>query len=118
MRVTEATQAARGEEIIGRCREIAACTDVAGEITRTFLSPATHKVHALLGEWMKLAGMTVRVDAVGNLRGVYPGTLADAPRLIIGSHVDTVPNAGAFDGVLGVVLGIALVEGLRAAAAV
>ena len=54
--------------------------------------------------------MSVRVDAAGNLRGVYPATRADAPRLFIGSHLDTVPRAGAFDGVLGVVLGVALVE--------
>ena len=54
--------------------------------------------------------MQVRVDAAGNLRGVYPGTGVDAPRLIIGSHLDTVPHAGAFDGILGVVLGVALVE--------
>ena len=56
--------------------------------------------------------MTVRVDAVGNVRGLYEGLTPEAPRLLIGSHVDTVPNAGAFDGVLGVVLGIALVEEL------
>jgi allantoate deiminase len=113
MRVTEATEAARGEEIIGRCRQIAACTDVAGEITRTFLSPAMHGVHALLSDWMRQAGMAVEIDAAGNLRGVYPGSRADAGRLIIGSHLDTIPNGGAFDGVLGVVLGIALVEGLQ-----
>ena len=57
--------------------------------------------------------MTVRVDAVGNLRGVWPGLTADSLRLLIGSHLDTVPNAGAFDGILGVVLGIAVVEQLR-----
>ena len=56
--------------------------------------------------------MTVCVDAVGNVRGLYPGLTPDAPRLLIGSHIDTVPNAGAFDGVLGVVLGVALVEEL------
>ena len=56
--------------------------------------------------------MGVRVDAVGNLRGAYEGTLQNAPRLIIGSHLDTVPNAGAYDGVLGVVIGIALIEAL------
>ena len=62
----------------------------------------------LLGAWMRELGMAVRVDAVGNLRGLYGD--AGAPRLIIGSHLDTVPNAGAFDGILGVVLGIALIE--------
>jgi allantoate deiminase len=112
MKVTEVTKTGRGERIITRCREIAACTDVAGETTRTFLSPATHDVHALLRGWMERAGMTVRVDAVGNVRGFYDGVAPDAPRLLVGSHVDTVPNAGAFDGVLGVMLGIALVEEL------
>jgi len=53
------------------------------------------------------------VDAAGNLRGVYSGAEAEAPRLLIGSHLDTVPNAGAYDGVLGVMIGIALVEMLE-----
>ena len=112
MRVTEVTNTGRAERIIARCREVAACTDIAGEITRTFLSPATHDVHVLLRGWMEQAGMAVKVDAVGNVRGLYSGLTPDAPRLLIGSHVDTVPNAGAFDGVLGVVLGAALVEEL------
>jgi allantoate deiminase len=64
----------------------------------------------MLRQWMEDAGMLVRLDAAGNLRGTYgnPG-----PRLLIGSHVDTVPGAGAFDGVLGVVIGTALVEALN-----
>ncbi len=56
--------------------------------------------------------MQVTVDAAGNVRGLYAGRQPDQPRLIIGSHIDTVPAAGAFDGVLGVVLGIALIEAL------
>ena len=52
--------------------------------------------------------MAVRVDAAGNLRGLYGDS--SAPRLLIGSHLDTVPDAGAFDGVLGVAIGIALAE--------
>lgn len=69
-------------------------------------------VHTALAGWMARLGMSVRVDAIGNLRGVYPphASAAPAPRLYIGSHLDTVPNAGAFDGVLGTVLAIALVE--------
>ncbi len=66
-----------------------------------------HEVHRLLGDWMRSFGMQVSVDAVGNLRGVLAG---DSPRVMMGSHLDTVPNAGAFDGILGVVLGIALAE--------
>jgi allantoate deiminase len=68
-------------------------------------------VHAYLGNWMESLGMEVRVDAIGNLRGVYRRSNHER-RLIIGSHLDTVPNAGAFDGVLGVMLGIAVVEEL------
>ena len=72
-----------------------------------------HAVHALLREWMVAAGMTVHVDAVGNLRGSMARLQHESPRLLIGSHLDTVPNAGAFDGILGVVLGVAIVEELQ-----
>ena len=56
--------------------------------------------------------MTVHVDRAGNLRGCYPAANPMRGTLFIGSHLDTVPRAGAFDGVLGVVLGVALVESL------
>ena len=56
--------------------------------------------------------MSVDVDHAGNLRGVYSSDQPSAPRLFIGSHLDTVPHAGAFDGILGVVLGVALIEKL------
>jgi len=61
--------------------------------------------------WMQAAGMQVVTDAAGNLRGRYPG--ASNTSLMIGSHLDTVPNSGAFDGVLGVLIGLALVEALK-----
>jgi allantoate deiminase len=110
MTVTPTDRAAR---IITRCREIAACTEVPGEITRLFLTPPMHEVHELLRDWMETLGMTVSVDPIGNLRGFWPGLCPGSPRLLIGSHLDTVPNAGAFDGILGVVLGVAIVEELR-----
>jgi allantoate deiminase len=69
-------------------------------------------VHARLRAWMEQAGLRVHIDPVGNLRGVYDASRPDAPRLYIGSHLDTVPHAGAFDGILGVVLGVALIERL------
>jgi len=103
----------RADRIIARCREIASFTEVPGETTRTFLSPPMHEVHALLRRWMEAAGMTVNIDAIGNLRGLYPGLTPNAPRFLIASHLDTVPNAGAFDGVLGVILGLAVIEELR-----
>jgi len=96
--------------VIARCRELALCTDVPATITRTFLAPSMHRVHALVGEWMRAAGMNVSVDAAGNLRGLLAAADPRAPRLIIGSHLDTVANAGAFDGILGVILGVALAQ--------
>ena len=100
-------------EVIRRCRMLAACSDDPGFTTRTFLSDSMRKVHGMLGVWMTAAGMDVRVDPAGNLRGVYAGASTDARRLLVGSHLDTVPHAGAFDGVLGVVIGVSLVEALH-----
>ena len=62
---------------------------------------------------MEPLGAHFRVDAAGNFRGLYPATAPDASRLLIGSHLDTVPNAGAYDGILGVVLAVALLEELQ-----
>ena len=104
------------------CARIAAHTDVPGTITRTFLSPATHAVHALLRAEMESLGMTVRTDSAGNLRGLYPSNLSSfaagggpasaSPTLLTGSHIDTVPDAGRYDGILGVALAIALIRSL------
>lgn len=70
-----------------------------------------HDCMQAVQEWMRAAGMRVTTDAAGNLRGVYPGTSNLC--LMIGSHLDTVPNSGAFDGILGVMMGLALVEALE-----
>lgn len=101
---------ALADKAIQYCRNLARCSEEPGRTTRTFLSPPMHDVHRLLGEWMRQAGMQVSVDAAGNLRGVRTG--GDTSRLVIASHLDTVPNAGAFDGILGVVMGVALAEAL------
>src|SRR5260370_42006644 len=69
-----------------------------------------HEVHTRLRCWMLEAGMSVCVDAAGNIRGGYSAARLAMPRLFIGSHLDTVPRAGAFDGVLGVVLAVALAK--------
>jgi allantoate deiminase len=102
--------AALARDVIGWCRALALCSEDPRSTTRTFLSPPMHEVHSRLGAWMARLGMRVRIDQAGNLRAVRPATVADAPRLFIGSHLDTVPGAGAFDGILGVVIGAALVE--------
>ena len=104
----------RAARVIARCRELARVTDVPGETNRLFLSPATRDAHTLLGWWMRQAGLDVRVDDVGNLRGLRRSGNHDetTPTLLLFSHIDTVPNAGAFDGPLGVLLGLAAVEEL------
>lgn len=99
--------------LLARCGALAKCTDKSGELLRTFLSPAMEQVHQRMRPWFEAAGMTVGADRVGNLRAIYPSISGDdSPRLLIASHLDTVPNAGAYDGVLGVLMGLALVEGL------
>ncbi len=94
--------------IIQLCLDIARMSEDPGRTTRTFLSPPMREVHHTLSCAMEKLGMSVRIDAAGNLRGLFGDPRQ--PRMIIASHLDTVPNAGAFDGILGVVLGIALIE--------
>jgi allantoate deiminase len=101
------------EEVIARCRKLASFSEDPGGTRRTFLSPPMRDCHREVSSWMKLLGLTVSVDAVGNLRGVYSAAAPGAPRILIGSHLDTVPNAGAFDGILGVVLAVGLVKSLQ-----
>src|SRR6266581_4348867 len=98
---------------MARCQKLASFSEDAGGTRRTFLSAPMRDCHREVSSWMKALGMTVSVDAVGNLRGVYAGTSPEAPRIMLGSHLDTVPNAGAYDGVLGVVLAVALIESLN-----
>jgi allantoate deiminase len=98
------------EVVIARCRKLASFSEDAGGTRRTFLSAPMHDCHREVSSWMKSLGMNISVDAAGNLRGIYPGSSPGAPRILIGSHLDTVPNAGAFDGILGVVLAVGLVE--------
>jgi len=101
------------EEMIARCRKLASFSEDAGGTRRTFLSAPMHDCQQEVSSWMKTLGMSVSVDAVGNLRGFYSATSLGVPRILIGSHLDTVPNAGAFDGILGVVLAVGLVESLE-----
>lgn len=96
----------RAQRIVDRCRELALISDVPGETTRLFLSPATRDAHTLLLWWMREAGLDGRVDDAGNLRGIRSSTDGSAARVVLFSHIDTVPDAGAFDGPLGVVLAI------------
>jgi len=98
------------QDVISRCRELAAISEITDGACRTFLSTAMKCCYALVGEWMKTAGLTVSVDSAGNLRGARSGADPGKRVLLMGSHLDTVRNAGAFDGVLGVMIAIALAE--------
>lgn len=111
------TSLEQAREVIRWCRQLATLSEDRNVLTRSFLSTPMRDVHTALAAWMARVGMTVRVDAIGNIRGVLQPRVSSAPvaampRFYIGSHLDTVPNAGAFDGVLGTVLAIALVERL------
>ncbi len=106
LKMTSSVLHYHAQNIIDRCREMAHITDVPGETTRLFLSPATRDVHTLLLRWMREAGLEGRVDDAGNVRGVRLAADPSAPRVLLFSHIDTVPNAGAFDGPLGVVLAL------------
>jgi len=101
------------EKTIARCRKVASFSEDVGGTRRTFLSAPMGDCHREVSSWMSALGMAVAVDAVGNLRGFYPAASPGGLRILIGSHLDTVPNAGAFDGILGVVLAAGLVESLN-----
>jgi allantoate deiminase len=111
VQTTETTN--RAEEVIARCQELASFTEDPGSTRRTFLSPPMRDCHREIARWMEPLGAQLRVDAAGNFRGFYPAMQSNAPRLLIGSHLDTVPNAGAYDGILGVALAVALLEELQ-----
>jgi allantoate deiminase len=99
--------------VIARCRELAAITEEEGRLTRPFGTPAMARANAVVGAWMAQAGLTVRSDAMGNLVGRLEGSDPDAGTLLLGSHLDSVRDAGAFDGPLGVLGAVACVERLR-----
>jgi allantoate deiminase len=102
------------DQVVRRCRELAEISEEEGRLTRWFGGPAMARANALVGRWMAEAGMAVRTDAAGNLVGQMPGSNPDAGTLLLGSHLDTVRDAGAFDGPLGVIAAIECVARLRA----
>ncbi len=94
-----------------RCEALATCTEEPGRITRPFATDAMRCAHRHVEEWMRSAGMTVRRDNIGNLRGRYEGT--GRGTLLLGSHLDSVRDAGRYDGPLGVMVAIAAVQSLH-----
>ncbi len=115
MSADHVTRAAK--QLARRLDELGCVTDEPGKLTRTFLSPAMRRASALVDWWMRHAGLRTRVDAVGNLIGRREGPRPGAPTLVLGSHLDTVRDAGKFDGALGVLLPLAALAELRRRAA-
>ena len=93
--------------------ELAECSEDPVELTRRYLTREHAQAAEFIMERMREAGMTARLDAVGNVVGRFPGRRPGARRLILGSHLDTVRNAGKYDGALGVLLPIACLEALN-----
>lgn len=101
------------ERVMQQCDALADISEEADCLTRVYLSPQHLQANACVGDWMREAGMRVWQDAVGNICGRYEGEQADAPALLLGSHLDTVRNAGRYDGMLGVLASIAVVRFLH-----
>lgn len=101
---------ARAERMLS---ELASVSEQPQSLVRLFLTPEHRKAANLVGRWMREAGMSVSEDALGTVRGHWRPD--KKKRFLIGSHIDTVIDAGKYDGPMGVVLGILAVEALRKA---
>jgi allantoate deiminase len=99
------------EAVLERCDRLARCTEEPGRVTRRFATPALAEARMLVDGWMREAGLETRRDAVGNLFGRRGGD--GEPALMLGSHLDTVRDAGRYDGALGVLVALACAERLR-----
>jgi hydantoinase/carbamoylase family amidase len=105
-----------GTRLINRCKALAALSsDAPSALTRAYLTPEHARANALVGDWMAKAGMANWVDPLGNIVGRYEGLDPRAPAVLLGSHLDTVRDAGRYDGMLGVVTAIEAVDALHRA---
>ncbi|MFZ3322973.1 MAG: allantoate amidohydrolase [Usitatibacter sp.] len=109
----ETASAAAGREIIERVQRLARHSDSPHHYTRTYLTPAHRAAADEIAQWMRDAGMAVRVDAAGSVIGRYDAAVTGAKTLLLGSHFDSVRNGGKFDGVLGILVPVACVAELH-----
>ncbi|ELO0973741.1 allantoate amidohydrolase [Raoultella ornithinolytica] len=109
----QAEMMAAAERVMARADELAAISETAEGLTRVYLSPQHLQANQQVARWMTQAGMTVWQDSVGNICGRYEGEQEGAPAILLGSHLDTVRNAGRYDGMLGVLTAIDVVENLH-----
>jgi hydantoinase/carbamoylase family amidase len=98
---------------MARCDELAAYTEEPGRITRSYGTPALTAARDVIAQWMRDAGLEVRIDAVGNVRGRGQGSEPVAPALLLGSHLDSVRDAGRYDGPLGILVALEAIDYLR-----
>ncbi len=103
------TEMVLGEAIVSRINALAAISETPGQVTRVFLTLEHRAAADLLLGWMREAGMSAHLDAIGNVCGRYEGDKLGLPCLMLGSHYDTVRDAGKWDGPLGVITAIACV---------
>jgi hydantoinase/carbamoylase family amidase len=104
-----------GERIVALALRLAEFSETPDGLTCTYMTPAHRATAKQLSEWMTAAGMSVTIDAVGNVVGRYASADPAARTLIVGSHYDTVLNAGNYDGRLGILTGLVVIEELRQA---
>ncbi|SPJ32783.1 allantoate amidohydrolase [Kushneria phyllosphaerae] len=104
-----------GDAIVAACDQLAAISADEGQLTRCYLTPEHARANAQLAQWMQGAGMQTWQDGAGNQWGRLEGSDPSLPALVLGSHSDSVINAGRFDGPLGVLLAIGVVARLNAA---
>src|SRR5579864_6325330 len=108
------TIASAARAVMERCDLLASFSEESDCLTRRFCTPPMHQTHDILSSWLRDIGMTVEIDAMGNLIGRYEGHFPrrskDHPRrqtLLLGSHLDIVRHAGKYDGLLGVMVALA-----------
>lgn len=99
-----------GRRIVELCDELAQFSEEPGRLTCTYLTPTHRAAAAQLKAWMQAAGLEAGIDTVGNVIGRYRSTDANAKTMIVGSHYDTVRNAGRYDGRLGITTGLVVAE--------
>jgi len=100
------------DTVMQRCDALAGFSEEPGRLTRRFASAALREANAAVAGWMRAAGMAVRQDEVGNLIGRYEAAQAGARTLLLGSHLDSVVDAGRYDGPLGVLVALVCVQRL------
>ncbi|MDT3410942.1 allantoate amidohydrolase [Kosakonia cowanii] len=113
--ISQEEAACAAARVMARCDALAQLSESSEGLTRVYLSSEHLQANALVAQWMQQAGMNTWQDAVGNICGRYEAAQPGAQALLLGSHLDTVRNAGRYDGMLGVLAAIEVVDALNRA---